>query len=70
VTDLEEFTLHQLVREAEREVVLRRAVYPNLVQRRKMSPATALKQIKLMEAIAKRLRDEDTRENPRAWSDL
>jgi hypothetical protein len=56
------FTLADLIREAEREVVLRQTVYKNRVEAGKMKEATATRQIALMRAIAERLRAEAEKE--------
>ena len=45
-------TLAEMVKEAEREVVLRKRVYPRWIASKKMKPATAERQIQVMEAIA------------------
>jgi hypothetical protein len=50
------FTLRELVECAEREVRLRRRVYPNRIETGRMSPALAERQIAMMEEIAARLR--------------
>lgn len=40
-----------MIREVEREITLRRAVYPGLVARKKLTQARADRQIALMEAV-------------------
>jgi hypothetical protein len=54
-----DFTLAELIREAEREIALRVNVYKNRVEAGKMKEATAARQIALMKAIADRLRAAD-----------
>lgn len=51
------FTWSELASCAEREVKQRRRVYEGLVARRRMSRQTADREIALMEAIAKHMRD-------------
>jgi hypothetical protein len=56
------FTLRDLVKCAEREIGLRRRVYPNRVDTGRMSQREADRQIAMMEAIAARLREEERSE--------
>ena len=53
------FTLTELRECAEREVKLRRRVYPNRITTLRMSPREASRQIAMMEEIADRLRKEE-----------
>jgi hypothetical protein len=62
-TQASDFTLAELIREAEREVVLRQTVYKNRVEAGKMKEATATRQIAMMVEIARRLRAEAERDN-------
>jgi len=55
VSDLFPATLADMVREAEREVALRRRVYPRWVEAGRMKAHHAERQIALMEAIAAEL---------------
>jgi hypothetical protein len=50
------FTAAELVEEAERELRLRKRVYPNRVSTRRMTPAQAQRRLALMEAIIAILR--------------
>lgn len=43
--------LPEMIREVEREITLRRAVYPSLVARKKLTQVGADRQIALMEAV-------------------
>lgn len=43
--------LPEMIREVEREITLRRAVYPSLVARKKLTQVRADRQIALMEAV-------------------
>ena len=65
--DMERFTLAELAREAEREVILREAVYPNRIAVGKMRREQAERQIALMRAIARRLRAEEEAEDRRLF---
>jgi hypothetical protein len=56
------FTLLELAREAEREVILRENVYRQRVGAGKMREETANRQIALMREIGRRLRLEEQRE--------
>ena len=55
MSDLFPATLAEMAREAEREVALRRRVYPRWVAEGRMKPHHAERQIALMEAIAAEL---------------
>jgi hypothetical protein len=57
------FTAVELVAEAERELKLRRRVYPNRVFTRRLSPQQAAKQIAMMEAIRDILRERAAEED-------
>ena len=61
------FTLAELAREAEREVVLRKAVYPTRITAGKMRREHAERQIAMMRAIARRLRVEADAEDRRLF---
>lgn len=65
--DVARFTLAELAREAQREVVLRQAVYPTRIAAGKMKPAQAERQIALMREIARRLRTEADAEDRRLF---
>ena len=56
--NVERFTLTELAREAEREVILREAVYPDRIAAGKMRREHAERQIAMMREIARRLRVE------------
>lgn len=47
--------LPEMIREVEREITLRRAVYPGLVARKKLTQVRADRQIALMEAVRRNL---------------
>jgi hypothetical protein len=66
-SDLERFTLAELAREAQRELVLRQSVYPTRVAAGKMKPEAAKRAIALMRAIARRLRTEADAEDRRLF---
>ena len=55
MSDLLPVTIPEMVREAEREVALRRRVYPRWVAEGRMKQHHAARQIALMEAIAEEL---------------
>lgn len=57
MTELSEFTREELAREAEREVAMRRSVYPHQVAAGKFKPDIAERRIAMMQAIADVLRD-------------
>lgn len=65
--DVERFTLAELAREAEREVVLRQAVYPTRIAAGKMRRDHAERQIAMMREIARRLRAEADAEDRRLF---
>ena len=65
--DVERFTLAELAREAQREVVLRQAVYPTRIAAGKMRREHAERQIAMMRAIARRLRTEADAEDRRLF---
>jgi hypothetical protein len=50
--DLFPVTLDEMVREVEREITLRRRVYPRAVASKRMSQDKADKQIAIMEAVS------------------
>lgn len=56
MTDLFEPSLAEMISDAQREISMRKAVYPGLVARGKLSQDRADRQIKTMEAIVERLR--------------
>jgi hypothetical protein len=56
------FTLAELAREAEREVIMRENVYANRVSAGKMKAQIAARRIAMMRAIAERLRAEEEKE--------
>jgi len=56
MSDLFEPSLAEMILEAEREVRLRRSVYPRLVASGKLKLDRSERQIKVMEAIVERLR--------------
>jgi hypothetical protein len=60
----EAFTADELAREAEREVVLRQAVYPTRIAAGKMRREHAERQIAMMREIGRRLRAEAEAESP------
>jgi hypothetical protein len=53
------FTLEQLRKEAEREVMLRKRVYPVRVADRRLTRAAAERRLALMQAIAELLREQE-----------
>jgi hypothetical protein len=55
--DLFPVTIDEMVREVEREITLRRRVYPRAVASKRMSQDKADKQIAIMEAVARELQD-------------
>lgn len=58
MSDLFPVTLEDMLREVERELVLRQRVYPRWVATGKMKSQQALRQIEVMAALADRLRKE------------
>ena len=61
------FTAAELAREAQREVVLREAVYPTRIAAGKMRREHAERQIAMMREIARRLRTEADAEDRRLF---
>jgi hypothetical protein len=66
-SDLAPFTVAELAREAQREVVLREAVYPNRIAAGKLRRDHAERQIQMMREIARRLRTEAEAEDRRLF---
>lgn len=64
---VERFTAAELAREAQREVVLREAVYPTRIAAGKMRREHAERQIAMMREIARRLRTEADAEDRRLF---
>jgi hypothetical protein len=50
------FTLEEQIAEVQREIVLRKSVYPKLVARGKLTQAEASRQLQLMVEVLKTLR--------------
>lgn len=51
-------SLDEMVREIEREIVLRRSVYPGLVERRRLTQVRADRQILIMQFVLANLREQ------------
>lgn len=51
-------TLPEMIREVEREITLRRAVYPGLVAKKKLTQTRADRQILVMQSVLDNLRDQ------------
>lgn len=56
MSDLFPPTVDELLGEVEREITMRRAVYPGLIARGMLRHSTAKRQILLMEAVAENLK--------------
>jgi hypothetical protein len=57
VSELFPFTIAEMIREVEREISLRRRVYPRWVAQGRLTQAAADKQIAIMEAVVRWLQD-------------
>ena len=55
MTQIEQFSLNEMISEVEREVRMRQVVYPGLVARKKLRQSEADRLIAIMEAVADRL---------------
>lgn len=57
MSELFPFTIAEMIREVEREISLRRRVYPRWVAQGRLTQAAADKQIAIMEAVVRWLQD-------------